>query len=127
MAQMTTKLTDRQHRALAALLTCPSVSEAAKVAKIGLRTMTRYCADPIFQTEYRRMRAEQVRQAVARLQGASSAAVTTLTTIVQDLTARPAVRIAAARSILEFAMHGAEWEDLENRLALVEQRLEAAS
>ncbi len=62
-------------------------------------------------------------QAVARLQHMSTHAVTVLATVMADKTTPPSTRVMAAKSILEFAIRAVELEDLEARLAVLEQAM----
>jgi len=61
---------------------------------------------------------------VARLQQASSAAVTTLLKIMVDQAAPAASRVRAADSVLEHAAKAIELEDIEVRLSDLERAAE---
>ena len=72
------KFDRKKEEAIAALLTQRSIEEAAKVAGIGTQTMYRWLKIPEFQAAYLEARRAAFSQTNARLQQASSAAVSTL-------------------------------------------------
>jgi hypothetical protein len=61
------------------------------------------------------------RHSVARLQQASSAAVTTLLKIMVDLVAPHSTRVRAADSVLDHSANAIEIEDIEARVAELER------
>jgi hypothetical protein len=111
-------LTVRQHKALSALMSEPSVSKAAIAAEVPERTLRAWLKRPEFAEAYRAARREATQHAVARLQQASGAAVGVLISLMASST--PATKLGAARTILEFAIRAVELEDLEQRLAALE-------
>ena len=52
----TTTLSEKQLRALPYLVECPSISEGARIAQVGLRTLFRWLTDDEFQVELERRR-----------------------------------------------------------------------
>jgi hypothetical protein len=117
------KFSRRKEEAIAALLTQRNVEEAARVAGIGSQTLIRWLKIPEFQTAYREARRAAVSQSDARLQQASSAAVSTLLKIMVDASAPASARVRAADRILERAKHGINDEDVQVRLAALEQAM----
>lgn len=117
------KRSRREEVAIAALLTEPTISDAASKSGISESTMLRWLADPRFQAQYRAARRQVVEQAVSRLQQATSDAVETLSR--NMLCGVPASEIAAAKAVLDFAVKGVELVDLAERVANLEQRAEA--
>ena len=111
----------KKEEAIAALLTQRNIEEAAKSIGIGTQTLIRWLKMPEFQTEYREARRAAVSQANARLQQASSVAVSTLWKIMVDANTPPAVRTRAAFYILSLAKQAIESEDIEVRVAALEQ------
>src|SRR5687768_6339121 len=65
--------------ALAALLSQPTLAQAAQQAGISESTMLPWLADPAFKARYREARRQVVELAVTNLQQATAAAVETLT------------------------------------------------
>jgi hypothetical protein len=107
--------------AIAALLSHRSVEEAAKATGIGTQTLLRWMKIPEFDAAYREARRDTFRQSLARLQQASTAAVSTLLKIMVDPAAPHSVRLRAADSVLDHAKHAIEIEDVEVRVAALEQ------
>lgn len=113
-------LTVRQYNAIASLMSTPNVRQAAKDCSVTERTLYRWLRDPAFQAEYRAARRDATQQAIARVQQVSGAAVAVLAQLLANST--PAVKLGAARTILEFAVKAVELEDLAARLAALEER-----
>jgi hypothetical protein len=126
MAGHGSKFGRKKEAAITALLTQRNIEEAAQVAGIGKQTLIRWLKLPEFQEAYREARRAAVSQANARLQQASSAAVSTLLKIMVDANAPAAVRVRAADRILERGKQGLEIEDIEVRVAALEQSAEQA-
>ena len=116
-------LTPKQQKALAALLSEPTILAAADKVGVNERTLHRSLEEPAFETAYRTARREAVRQAVARLQQVSTHAVTVLVTVMASKETPPATRVAAAKTVLEMAVRAVELEDLAARLDALEQRM----
>lgn len=119
-------LTPSQQKALAALLVCPTIEEAAKQGRVGARSLYRWLAeDTVFQSAYRRARREAVEKAIASLQQGADVAVKMLREIAQDKTAPSSSRVAACGKILDYAVKGVELVDFEERLQAIEAAQEA--
>lgn len=116
-------LTEKQRRALAALMTAPTAKEAAKMAGIGERTMKRFRAIPAFQRAYRAAQSELVESAVCQSRQHLTGALSALADITADANAPPAARVSAARSSIEFALKLGEQGDILERLAELEKTL----
>lgn len=115
-------LTPKQHKAIAALLAEPTIKAAAEALGIGERTLHTWLSEEAFEREYRRVRREAVRQAVARLQRSAAGAADALAEIAEDPNERAPARVAAARAILELSIRAVELEDLEERITALEAR-----
>ena len=114
-------MTKNQERALAALVSYPTMKAAAAAAGIDYRTIRRYMQDPDFIVEYRRITAELLSDARLRAQQALSPALETLSKICTDENAKNMDRIAAARSILEWTIRLTEVTDIIERLEALEE------
>src|SRR5689334_22596427 len=116
MADDTTALalSAKQYNAISALMTQPSVRKALEECGVPERTMYKWLKSPLFVAEYRQARREATQQAIARLQQVSGAAVSVLVQLMA--TSTPAVKLGAAKTILEMAIRVVELEDLEARL-----------
>jgi hypothetical protein len=79
---------------------------------------------PEFDKAYREACRAAFGQSIARLQQASTATVSTLLKIMVDVNAPPSTRVRAADSVLNHSKHAIEIEDIEARVAELEQRAE---
>lgn len=121
MSATSGKISRKGMQAIAALLSEPTHEAAAKKAGIGTATLSRWLADPTFQSQYRLAQREAFASAVARLQSASGLAVETL---VAELSGdRSGDRIRAALGILEHAFRARELGEMEARLHELEKLL----
>ena len=114
------KFDRKQEEAIAALLTQPNIEEAARVTGIGSTTLVRWLQIPEFQAAYREARRAAFSQSIARLQQASSAAVSVLVKIMVDPDAPTSSRVRAADVVLDRASKAIELEDLDQRIAELE-------
>jgi hypothetical protein len=105
--------------AIVALMTKPTVAEAAAAAGISYRTLKRWLADPDFLAEYRAARKLVVETAIGRLQQAMEQAVDALLSNLRS--GSPAARNAAAKIILDKAIGGAEVAEIFGRLEKLER------
>ena len=117
------KIDRKQEQAIAALLTFPTVGEAATSCGINEATLRRWMLDTAFSAAYADARRACMQNAVGALQQSTSAAVSALTAICGDTTAPASSRVSAARSILEFGFRGVEMLDIEARLSALEATL----
>jgi len=104
---------------IAALAGGYTVAAAAAQAKVSERTAYRRLAVPAFCTQIAAARAELVSQAVGRLAVASPPAVGTLIELL-GRTNPPAIRLGAARAVLELGQRWRETQELEERIATLE-------
>jgi hypothetical protein len=81
---------------------------------------------PEFQAAYRQARREAFSQSIARLQQASSAAVSTLLKVMVDPNTPASSRVRAADCVLGHAAKAIEIEDLEVRVTQLEQAAEGS-
>lgn len=120
------KYTRNMEAAVAALLTQRNHEEAARAVGVATQTLLRWLKLPEFQAAYREARRAAVSQSNARLQQASSAAVSTLLKVMVDAHAPASTRVRAADRVLDHAKHSIEYEDIEVRVAALEQAAELA-
>jgi hypothetical protein len=126
MAARGSTLARKQEEAIAALLSQRNMEEAARAAGIGTRTLLRWLTVPEFQKAYREARRAAFSQSIARLQQATSAAVTTLLKVMVDPSTPPSTKVRAADSVLGHSAKAIELEDIEARVAELERAAEAA-
>ena len=117
-------LTRKQETGLAALISQPTMKEAATLAGVNEATLWRWLQLPDFEKAYRQARRETVKHAIVKLQAASSQAVDVLIEVMTDETAPEFARLAAAKAVLEFSMKAVEVDDLAVRVAELERLLE---
>lgn len=110
----------RQQRALVALLEAPDKQTAAKMAGISPRALRSYLADPAFAAEYQRLQGEQISDAAQRGRRGMAAAMDTLKAIADDESANAQNRIMACRSLLEYSLKLDERENVLRRLSELE-------
>ena len=115
-----TQFSAKMEEAVAALLTHRNQEEAARAVGISVATLLRWQKDPEFDAVYREARRLAFRQSIARLQQASSAAVTTLLKIMVDPDAPHSTRVRAADSVLDHSAKAIEIEDIEARVSELE-------
>ena len=115
-------LTPKQHKALAALLSEPTVKAAAAKVGIGERTLHTWLHEPAFDAAYTAARHDAVGRAMGRLQHATGIAVDALIEVLDtEYTPAPAaVRVSAAKVIIEYAIRFRELDELESRIAQLE-------
>jgi transposase-like protein len=116
-----TKFGHKKEQAIAALLSHRNVEEAARAVGISANTLLRWTKEPEFDAAYREARHTAFSQSIARLQQASSAAVTTLLKIMTDPNASSSTRVRAAEVVLERTAKAIEIEDIDVRLAELER------
>lgn len=117
-------LKPKQEKFLAALMNTSSIEEAMAEAKLSRSTAFRYLRDPIFNEAYLTIRRENMQQVTATLQSAAQEAVATLREVMGDEEATSSARVQAARAVLDNAYKGLELDDVVQRLAKLEERIQ---
>ena len=112
-------LTDRQLRVIPYLLAAPSIEEGCKQAKVNRNTVFAWLREDAFREELRRQREEVVRGALETLKGAVSKATETLVKLLGS--DKEAIQARAAEDIIEFTQKAIEFEELERRIAALEE------
>jgi transposase-like protein len=106
---------------LLALACGATVESAARQTGLSESTVYRRLADAEFRGKLQALRADMVKRTSAALTAASSEAVRTLLAL-QQPTVPPAVRLGAARAVLEIGAKLREVAELEERLAALEEQ-----
>jgi hypothetical protein len=120
------KFSRKMEDAVAALLTQRNLEEAARTAGIGTATLLRWQKLPEFQKAYREARRAAHGQSIARLQQATSAAVSTLLKVMVDPGTPPSTKVRAADSVLDHSAKAIELDDIEARVSELERATELA-
>jgi hypothetical protein len=111
----------KKSRTVAALLTAPTVAEAARVAGVAERTIYRWLAnDPAFVADLRSAEAAAIDHAARRLVGLQDDAISVLGDVIADTDAAPGVRVRAAALIVDLSLRLRELRSLEERVAALE-------
>jgi hypothetical protein len=121
-----TKFKRKLEEAVAAMLTQRNVEEAARSVGISTATLMRWQKEPEFQQAYRAARRAAHGQSIARLQQATSAAVSTLLKVMVDASTPASTKVRAADSVLNHSAKAIEIEDIEVRVSELERAAEAS-
>ena len=118
------KWSRKKDAAIVALVTEPTIADAAKKAGISHATLHRWLQIKDFKDAYREAKREVVSAAIARLQRTATEAVDALRDVMNDAESPANARVSAARAILELAIKAIELEDLEARVEQLEALLQ---
>ncbi len=105
-------MTEKQQKALAALITYPTREQAAEAAGITSKTLRKYLQDPEFKEAYARESHNIIDEATRQAQSGLAPALETLREIVESDAYSPSVRIQAARTLLEYTLRLTEITDI---------------
>ncbi len=110
---------------LLALLACGvTVEAAAQQSGVSPATVYRRLTDRNFRRRLQGVRADFVRRTAGTLTAAATEAVRTLLELLKPA-APPPVRLGAAKAVLEIGVKLREIAEVEERLAALEERLDA--
>jgi transposase-like protein len=115
-----TKFGRKKEEAIAALLTQRNIDEAARAIDVATNTLLKWMKLPEFQAAYREARRAAHGQSIARLQQATSAAVSTLLKVMVDASTPASTKVRAADSVLSHSAKAMEIEDIEVRVSALE-------
>jgi hypothetical protein len=116
-------LTPKQHRAVLALLTEPTVEAAAAAVGVTIRTIDRWLQQAPFQAAYTAARQRLFDEGLARLQGGVPKAVSILLDEMNNGT-NAARRLRAATAFLRLALKAHEVFDLSRQLEEIQAELD---
>ena len=117
-----TGLTDKQLRTIPYLLAAPSIEEGCKRAKVSKATVYGWLKNEPFREELRRQREEVVRGALETLKANTAKATETLVKLLES--EKEGIQARAAEDIIEFTQKAIELEELERRIAAIENRID---
>jgi hypothetical protein len=112
---------------IAALLSKPTVSAAARATGISPRTAQRRMRDPEFETKFREAKIGLIRQTTSRLTANASRAAEVLRKVFDDRKAAPSARVGAAVSTIRLTLESYEIEELDRRIRALEEQKNNAS
>ncbi len=122
MATQQGKLGRKWELLLAALLTRPTIAEAAKESGMSLRTAMRALADPAFREALQAAKRQVLRIAMTKLTINTAGAVDTLAEIYADPKAPAAARVTASSNVIRLALDDHLQDDLAARIAKLERQ-----
>jgi hypothetical protein len=111
-----------REQAIVALLSAPTIVEAAARVGIGESTLRGWLSDdPSFQAAYEAARRATFQAALNRIPALTGRAVDTLAALLGDQEP-PTVRLGAARTVAEIGMHQYDAETILRKLDEIEAR-----
>jgi hypothetical protein len=111
---------------LLALACGASVEQAARQSGLTARTVYRRLEDAAFRRRIQKVQHEIVERTTGTLTAAATEAVKTLLELLKN-TSPPPVRLGAARSVLEMGLKLREIVELMERMAALEEQVNAAN
>ena len=117
------KLTTRKSQAIAALISAPSIAEAAALANIGRRSLDRWLAeDADFQQALSAAESAAISEAVRATGADMQACFATMREIRDDQDQPASVRLRAAQALDASLLRWREIAGIEERLVALEAR-----
>ena len=116
-------LSPRQHRAILALLTQPTVAAAAMSSGVGQSTLYKWLGEPPFRQALAQAEGEAGAAAGRRLAVLAETALDTVADVMADPTTPAPVRVRAAEVILSNLLKYREIVGFEGRLTDLEKEL----
>jgi phage terminase small subunit len=121
---MEPELSARQRRMVTAMLSSPTIKDAAQSAGINEATAWRYLQDPALKRALAERQTAVLGHASRRLAREMGAAMDVLCQIMRDEGASDGARVSAARAVLDSGLRLAELVTLAERVAAIEDRME---
>lgn len=117
------ELSGKQLRAVRALLTHPTVAQAAVDASVSEATIYRWLATPAFRQALAQAEGEAVAAAARRLTMLAESALDTVAAVMTDPTTPAPVRVRAAEVLLANLIKFRELTSFEQRLDALEREV----
>jgi hypothetical protein len=114
------KWSRKKEQAIVALIVAPTLIDAAKNCDVSESTLRRWMQEPTFVESYRRAREQLLDAAINKLCHSTYEAAAVLLEVSKNKRATSSSRVSAARAILEIAMKAQEFQELESRIAELE-------
>ncbi|MHA1568425.1 MAG: hypothetical protein ACTSXZ_03060 [Alphaproteobacteria bacterium] len=118
------KIPAQQDKAILALIEEPSIRKAARATGVDRKTLMLWLQDDDFRRRYLALRRRVISHAIANLQRAMTEAALVLEHIALDKDTPAAVRVTAAKAIIDRGLKGCEIEDLAERIERLEAEVE---
>lgn len=117
-------LTAKQETFIMAMLSAPSIVEAARITGINEKTARRWLKLPEVRTAYQGAQREVYDASLTTLKLAVHDAVSVLTQTMKDELTPASTRVRAAQIVIEQAVELQKMSELEQKLVELEQRLQ---
>ena len=114
-------LSPRQQAALPILASSPTIAHAARISKVGRRTLHRWLQDPEFQEELAKLQRQAADLAKGHLQSLTLQAALRLGEALDD--PKPEVRFRAARAVLSYSARFGEIQELQAQVQALEDSI----
>lgn len=111
-------MTPKQAQAIAALLSHPTIIEAAASVDVGERTLRTWMGQPAFRAALRDMRGRLFESVACELVAAAKEAVACLRRNLDS--ENPIAEVMAAKAIMDYTLKSHEALDLDARIAKLE-------
>ncbi|MHC4656063.1 MAG: phBC6A51 family helix-turn-helix protein [Planctomycetota bacterium] len=115
------KLAEKQLRAIPFIVSSPTYTEGCEKAKLNRATFYEWLKIPEFKAELNRQRDEVAAEAFGILSQGLTKAAETLVGLLDNKDDR--LKRLTAKDVIDFMIRHKEIEDLDKRLAAIEQRL----
>lgn len=118
------KVNLKQQKAIMALLTEPTITQAAERSGVGETTLYRWMKEEEFDQAFRDARKKAFSQTISRLQQTTTNAVQTLEAVMGDEKAPASSRVTAAKTVIEMAFKAYELEDMAAKVEEIQRYIE---
>jgi len=108
---------------LAALMSQPTIAQAAQQAGVAKSTALRWLAEPGFRRQFDAAKRQALGETLAYLQRSMLGAVARLNALLMDPQSKPIIQLGAARALLEYGLRAYELEEVTGRLLRLEEAL----
>lgn len=112
-----------REQAIAALLTNPSMRDAAREAGVGYSTLIRWSNEPEFAAALKAARNELLDSAIQRLKTAAFNAVGTLIEVAASPASSDMARVSSSKALIELALRVGTIEQLADRIEELERNV----
>jgi hypothetical protein len=109
-------LSAKQELALRAIISHPTLKDAAAAAGVSETTLWRYKQDPKFSRRLREVRREAVEQTRLCIEQGAGDAVTVLHDLMMNQETPAAARVSAVKTFLDYSMRGVEMDELRQQV-----------
>ncbi|QHS51720.1 transposase family protein [Edaphobacter sp. 12200R-103] len=111
-----------REQAIAALLTNPSMRDAARESGVGYSTLIRWSNEPEFAAALKAARNELLDSAIQRLKTAAFNAVGTLIEVAASPASSDMARVSSSKALIELALRVGTIEQLADRIEELERK-----